>query len=60
MSAARDRIGVRLLLPATNDVRWVGALPTARMVGHRQGVVEPMSLPTGEENQWAAGTRRRT
>jgi cardiolipin synthase len=26
MSAARDGVDVRLLLPATNDVRWVGAL----------------------------------
>jgi cardiolipin synthase len=29
MSAARDGVDVRLLLPATNDVRWVGALSRA-------------------------------
>jgi cardiolipin synthase len=29
MSAARDGVDVRILLPATNDVRWVGALSRA-------------------------------
>lgn len=29
MSAARDGVDVRLLLPATNDLRWVGALSRA-------------------------------
>ena len=33
MSAARDGVDVRLLLPATNDVRWVGTLSRA---GYRQ------------------------
>ena len=29
MSAARDGVDVRILLPATNDLRWVGALSRA-------------------------------
>jgi cardiolipin synthase len=29
ISAARDGVDVRILLPATNDVRWVGALSRA-------------------------------